>query len=235
MSEHKYKTKKEALEAAEKIGCLGYHKMGDDSYMPCKSHERFKKLNSTKTEETEGELEEFVDADGTMLNSKIPILDPALHPRKTMDQTVQAARNVYDIFRMGYRRYFSETDMSKAFGYDETKFMNAKETIKYLEKELGLDDEAAEDRAEEMGKKPKMDNKSEFKNMKNFVNRGVLAEKDIDDVKEEIISKKSNDREITEKSKTSSKVISRNVQALKKQAEKEGISINDLIKMLKSE
>ena len=104
------------------------------------AHERFKKLNSTKTkEEPEGELEEFVDADGTMLNSKIPILDPALHPRKTMDQTVQAARNVYDIFRMGYRRYFSETDMSKAFGYDETNFMNAKETIKYLEKDLGLD------------------------------------------------------------------------------------------------
>ena len=166
MSEHKYKTKKEALDAAEKLGCLGYHKMGDDSYMPCKSHERFKKLNSKKTEEEpEGELEEFVDADGTMLSSKIPILDPALHPRKTMDQTVQAARNVYDIFRMGYRRYFSETDMSKAFGYDETKFMNAKETIKYLEKELGLDSEDAEDRAEEMGKKPKMDKKSEFKDL----------------------------------------------------------------------
>jgi len=63
MSEHKYKTKKEALDAAEKLGCLGYHKMGDDSYMPCKSHERFKKLNSKKTEEEpDGELEEFVDA-----------------------------------------------------------------------------------------------------------------------------------------------------------------------------
>jgi hypothetical protein len=125
--------------------------------------------------------------------------------------------------------------MSKAFGYDETKFMNAKETIKYLEKELGLDSEDAEDRAEEMGKKPKMDKKSKFKDLKNFVNRGVIAEKDVDEVKEEIISKKSNDREITEKSKILSKVISRNVTALKKQAEKEGISINDLIKMLKSE
>ena len=67
------------------------------------------------------------------------------------------------------------------------------------------------------------------------MNRGVLAEKDVDDVKEEIVTKKSDDHEITEKMKTSSKVISRNVQALKKQAEKEGISINDLIKMLKSE
>lgn len=236
MSEHKYKTKTEALDAAEKLGCLGYHKMGDDSYMPCKSHERFKKLNSTKTKEkTEGELEEFVDADGTMLNSKIPILDPALHPRKTMDQTIQATRNVYDIFRMGYRRYFSETDMSKAFGYDETKFMNAKETIKYLEKELGLDSEDAEDRAEEMGKKPKMDKKSKFKDDKNFVNRGVIAEKDVDGVKEEIMTKKSNDGEIRKKTKSTSKVILRNIQALKKQAEKDGISINELIKMFKSE
>jgi hypothetical protein len=236
MSVHKYKTKTEALDAAEKLGCLGYHKMGDDSYMPCKSHERFKKLNSTKTKEKpEGELEEFVDSDGTMLNSKIPILDPALHPRKTMDQTIQATRNVYDIFRMGYRRYFSETDMSKAFGYDETKFMNAKETIKYLEKELGLDSEDAEDRAEEMGKKPNMDKKSKFKNDRNFVNRGVIAEKDVDEVKEDVISKKSNDGEIRKKTKPTSKVILRNIQALKKQAEKEGLSINDLIKMFKSE
>jgi uncharacterized protein with FMN-binding domain len=86
-----------------------------------------------------------------------------------------------------------------------------------------------------MGKKPKMDKKSEFKDLKNFVNRGVIAEKDVDDVKEEIITKKSNDREITEKTKGSSRVIIRNIKALKKQAEKEGISINDLIKMLKSE
>ena len=172
-----------------------------------------KKVKNTKT--LKSDLEELVNADGAMSNSKIPILDPKLHPKKTMDQTVQAARNVYDIFRMGYRRYFSETDMAKAFGYDETKFMNAKETIKYLEKELGLDSEDAEDRAEEMGKKPKMDKKSEFKDLKNFVNRGVIAEKDVDEVKEEIISKKSNDREITEKSKISSKVISRNVTAEK--------------------
>ena len=104
-----------------------------------------------------------------------------------------------------------------------------------MEKELGLDSEDAEDRAEEMGKKPKMDKKSEFKDKRNFVNRGVLAEKDVDDVKEEIITKKSNDREITEKSKGSSKVISRNIQALKKQAEKEGLSISELIKLMKSE
>lgn len=230
---HKYKTKQQAALKAKELGCVGVHEMKDGSFMPCKTHQKY--LEKTKEEKPSGELDELVDSDGTFLSSKIPILDPHLHPKKTMDQTVSMARNVYDIFRMGYRRYFSETDMSKAFGYDETKFMNAKETIKYLEKELGLDSEDAEDRAEEMGKKPKMDKKSQFKDKKNFVNRGVIAEKDVDEVKEEIITKKSNDGEISEKSKTSSKVISRNIQALKKQAEKEGISINDLIKMLKSE
>jgi len=34
------------------------------------------------------DLEELVNADGVMASSKIPILDPKLHPRKTMDQTV---------------------------------------------------------------------------------------------------------------------------------------------------
>ena len=43
-----------------------------------------KKVKSTK--EVKGEIEELINADGSMANSKVPILDPALHPKKTMDQ-----------------------------------------------------------------------------------------------------------------------------------------------------
>ena len=78
-------------------------------------------------------------------------------------------------------------------------------------------------------------NKNIIKSNQEIIKSNKEIMKSNEEVKEEIISKKSNDREITEKSKISSKVISRNVTALKKQAEKEGISINDLIKMLKSE
>ena len=36
------------------------------------------------------EIDELIDFDGTLLNSKIPIHDPKMSPRKTMDQTVFA-------------------------------------------------------------------------------------------------------------------------------------------------
>ena len=154
--------------------------------MPCKSHERFKKLNSTKTkEEPEGELEEFVDADGTMLNSKIPILDPALHPRKTMDQTVAAARITNDPISRGYRTYYgesveevSEIDMSGAFGYEETEDMDGAQTYKYLVKKMGMDPDEAKERTKQKGQDPtgNKDKKSKYYHDKNFVTRATLSE-----------------------------------------------------------
>ena len=98
---HKYETKKEAILKAKELGCIGTHEMKDGKFMPCKSHEKY--LQVTKERESpDGEIDELIDKDGTFLSSKIPILDPAVTPRKTMDQTVAMARNVYDIFRMGY-------------------------------------------------------------------------------------------------------------------------------------
>ena len=83
-----------------------------------------KKIKDTKTLKTD--LEELVNSDGAMANSKIPILDPKLHPRKTMDQTVAAASITNDPISRGYRTYYGESevkeiDMSGAFGYEETE------------------------------------------------------------------------------------------------------------------
>jgi hypothetical protein len=50
-----------------------------------------------------------------------------------------------------------------------------------------------------------------------------------------LLNKKNSDGEIGEKEDKSSKIIKKNVSTLKKMAEKEGITINQLIKMLKSE
>ena len=76
-----------------------------------------------------------------MANSKVPILDPKLHPTKTMDQTVPAARITNDPVTRGYRVYygesveeFAEEDMSKAFGYQETSGKTPVQTIKILDK-----------------------------------------------------------------------------------------------------
>lgn len=224
----KYELKKDAVKRAKELGCLGVHQMKDNKFMPCKTHQKYIEVTKDKPK---GEIDELVDADGTMLSSKIPILDPHVTPKKTMDQTVAMARNVYDIFRMGYRRYFYEEDMSKAFGYEDTKFMNAKETIKFLEKELGLEKDNAEDRALEFGKKPKLDkSKDEDAEQKLY-----LFEKGEEVAEDVLVKKLKTNGDINKKDKSMSKILKKNVEFLKKQAEKEGVSINELVKMLKSE
>ena len=230
---HKYKTKKEAVLKAKELGCVGIHEMKDGTFMPCKTHQKY--LEKTKEEKPSGELDELVDSDGTMLSSKIPILDPHLTPRKTMDQTVSMARNVYDIFRMGYRRYFYEEDMSKVFGReDETDFMSYDETVDFLSDLLGIEDAKskskkreiegdAEERAKEMGKIPG----------KKKIQR--LFEKE-EEVSEDVLVKKTKmNGDVNKKEKIASQIIKRNIQFIKKQAEQEGITINELIKLLKSE
>lgn len=226
----KYELKKDAIKRANELGCLGVHQMKDGKFMPCKNHQKYIELTKEKPN---GEIDELVDADGTMLSSKIPILDPHVTPKKTMDQTVAMSRNVYDIFRMGYRRHFYEEDMSKIFGREEdTDFMSYDETVDFLSDLLGIDDadskskkkeieSDAEERAKEMGKIPG----------KNEVQR--LFEKEV--IEDVLVKKTKNNGEINKKNKSTSKILKRNIEFLKKQAEKEGITINELIKMLKSE
>jgi hypothetical protein len=238
---HKYKIKKNAIEKARRLGCLGVHKMSDDYYTPCKSHAKYLELttdkkDTSKKEKSKGEIDELVDADGTMLSSKIPILDPHLHPKKTMDQTIAMTRNVYDIFRMGYRRYFYEEDMSKVFGReDDTDFKSFDEIVDDLTELLGIEDaeskgeeikitQDAIGRAEELGADP---------NFKGTKKR--LYEKE-NDVKEDVLVRKNkSNSEINKKEKPTSKILKKNLDFIKKMAEKEGISINELVKMLKSE
>jgi len=50
-----------------------------------------------------------------------------------------------------------------------------------------------------------------------------------------LLNKKNSDGELGEKEDKASKIIKKNVDSLKKMAEKEGLTINQLIKMLKSE
>jgi hypothetical protein len=74
-----FKTREEAKKEAEKLGCKGTHihrEEGKKKFMPCSTHKQYEKqLN--KDEESKEEIEELVDFDGTMNNSKIPILRPS--------------------------------------------------------------------------------------------------------------------------------------------------------------
>jgi hypothetical protein len=204
-----------------------------------------KKIKNTKT--LKADLEELVNADGAMSNSAIPILDPKLHPRKTMDQTVAASRITNDPISRGYRTYYGESemkeiDMSGAFGYEETEDMDGEDTYKYLVKDMGMEPDDAKERTKQQGKDPsgKKDKKSKYYRDKNFITRATLSEiqkqKAIKMVEDLLANKKSSeDGDVNEKNVDDFKILKRNIANLKKQAERQGLQIDDLIKFLRTE
>ena len=200
-----------------------------------------KKLKSIKPKK---EIDELVDSDGTMLSSKIPFLNQTLTPHKTTDQTVAMARITNDPVTRGYRVYYgegeegsdeviNEVDYSEAFGYEETKDMDFKDTVKTL-KEMGV--ENAIERAKQFGKLPKQ--KREDGELKQRLSEKDTIEeqqrKKMIKMVEDMLTKKSSNNSDVVKDKGISKILLKNIQSIKKIADKEGISINMLIKALKS-
>jgi len=302
-----------------------------------------KKLKDIKNKSKE-EVSEFIDDDGTLSTSKVPIINNRLSPKKTLDQTVVATMQTNNPVTRGYRVYYgeskkgegdvikelspkeadklsnipkkkseiismieksslnnrqkekltsiiksidsqdlpfelisaskskegiirykgkkydldnnmlsfvrkmvdkvglSEVNYSDAFGYEETKDMDGKETFEYLKKELGMDPIEAADRTKEFGKDytGERTKKAPKKLRKdpNFIDRMTLAEirrQKLIKMVEDILSKKGEDGEIQRKENKVSKILIKNLQSIKKIAEKEGISLNQLIKILRSE
>ena len=241
-----YKSVTTAEKKSKELGCEGTHKHGE-VFMPCKSHKQY----VSKSKEPKKELDELIDFDGTMNSSKIPFgLNPKLHPRKTMDQTIPNARITNDPLSRGFRAfgaYFSpslnEVNFEDAFGYEETKFMDAEDTIKYLEKELGMDVDDAEDRTKQFGKKPEMDERSPYKDDPNFVSRSVLKEREIQEeqrqkaikmVEDILVRKSSKDNDVSNKEPKTSKILQRNIKSIKKLADKEGLTMSELLKLIKN-
>ena len=246
MKTYKYSTEERAERVAKTLGCTGSHYHNEDGerkYMPCKSHEIFlKKTKSSEKESKEQEVTELVDDDGTWLSSDIPILSPANNGlgTKTTDQIVPAARNPRDPLLRGWYGYYgegkvAEENMTKAFGWKDTKDMDAKETLKYFKDELEMDDDSAEKRVDdEFGKSPERDKKSQYKNKKGFVGSPILKELEMD---EDLLIPKDTDDQ-TEKRKIRDLInplLLRNIKSIKKLAKDQGISVKELIQMLKDE
>lgn len=217
-----------------------------------KSKKKYSKDDIKKelTKQSSGEIDELVDSDGTMLSSRIPNLNQTLTPHKTMDQTIAMTRISNNPILRGYRVYYgesvedtdnvmSEVDYSEAFGYDETEDMDYKNTVKTLKK-MGVENPV--ERAEQFGKLPKQKVKKDKKGRQVLKQRLVEKEQIEEEQKqkmikmvEDILTKKNkSDSEIISKSNPVSKILVKNIQSIKKIAEKEGISVSELIKILKS-
>lgn len=216
-------------------------------YFTSKDKVSKKEVDKDFDEVEKTEIDELIDSDGTMLSSRIPYLNATLHPKKTMDQTVVASRISNDPVTRGYRVYWgesddeknnvvSEIDYSDAFGYEETENKDFKDTVDTL-KQMGVDN--AVERAKQFGKLPKQ-RRRKGKLKQRLVEKGSIEEEEkkmMSKMVEDILTKKSKgDSDIMSKEdKAISKILLKNLKSIKKIAEKEGISLNNLIKALKTD
>jgi len=168
-----------------------------------------------------------------------------------MDQTVVASRISNDPVTRGYRVYYGEgeerngnlldeEDMSDAFGFEETKDKDFNDTIKTFKK-MGIEDpEERIERTKQLGKIRGQKVRKTKSGKKVLKQR--LTEKEIEEEKknrmikmvEDILTKKNkDDNDVIDKTDSLNKIIVKNLENIKKLAEKEGISLNKLINILK--
>jgi hypothetical protein len=212
-------------------------------------------------EKNDGEISELVNADGSMVGKSTPILQLDMHPRKTMDQTVVATRQTNNPMVRGYRVYYGESeekddekmldeyDLKPTFAYDETENVSTYDEADEVLVDLGIEDPfERHERLETLGFDPQLDKqlKQEKKRgqCKNCFTKRRLSElenqKMVKMIDEILLDKKHNSKDVLVKSKDDdegkspiSKILMRNIESIKKIAEREGLSLNKLIKHFK--
>lgn len=206
----------------------------------------------------DGEIGELVNPDGSVIGSSIPILNQRNLAKKTMDQTVRMTKaNQFPFIRVYYGegeevdgKLLDEVDQSESFGFEETEDASTYDQANKIMKKMGVKDPFERNkRLKRLGFDRKLDKelKGEKKRgqCKNCYTKRRLSELEIEKmskmIDEILISKKTKDKEIVKKEKPEkkendnvmSKLLIRNIEAIKKLAEKENIDINKLIKHLK--
>jgi len=223
------------------------------------SKEQVHKLldSKSKKKETDGEIEELVDPDGSIISSSIPILNQRNLAKKTMDQTVRMTKsNQFPFIRIYYGESeegkgntLSEVDQSESFGFEETEDAPTYDVANKILKKMAVEDPIERDeRLKRFGFDRQLDNqlKREKKRgkCKNCFTKRRLAELEkekMDKMLDEILlSKKSKDKDVVKKTKGETKtdtpvykILMRNIEAVKRLADKEGIDIEKLVKRLK--
>jgi len=216
------------------------------------------KLLSSKSKsnnKSNGEIGELVNPDGSIIGSNIPILNQRNLAKKTMDQTVKMARsNQFPYFRWYWNeskennsdKLLDETDQSETFGFEETEYVSTYDKADEIFKdELGVEDDIERDeRVKRLGFDRNLDkqlrNEKKRGKCKNCFTKRRLSEFVKQNVDEMIFSKKSKEKEFVKKNKLDdsensvmSRLLIRNIEAIKRLAEKENIKIEKLIKHLK--
>lgn len=211
-----------------------------------------------KKEKEGGELDELVDADGSFSSSNVPILDMGQHTQWTQDQRAALIRNATGMFPQRARIFYGESkenktpleeeDYSETYGFKEMENVNSfNECLEVFEKLEVKDPFERYERCMSFGYDPELDVELEQEkeygecedcDVKMRINelRKDKMKKMIDEI---LLNKKKKSGDVVKKDSNEydespiSKILLRNIESIKKIAEKEGIDLNKLIKHLK--
>lgn len=185
----------------------------------------------------EKEVDEIVDKHGNIATGKKPtdFDTKGITQKKTSDEVAKSAfGSMGRMAKVGgtTMRYWAESDMSKALGFDDTmaKDVDYDDAEEHFKDELGLDEPEVDDRLAQMGYDKKLpDDKVRLvENPKKFMEEYI----------ESILSKKEKDNEIVSKDdqteeKEINPIVLKQLKSLKNTMDSHKLSINDIIKHLK--
>lgn len=205
-----------------------------DKEMSPKETKKGKKISPESSENPkEEEIEEIVDEKGNIARKKTPIFKPNSSDRKTSDEVVKTGAGSMGSHGVSGThtslRYWAESDMSKALGYDETlgKDKGKEEAEEYFKDDLGIEDTEADERLSQMG----YDNELEDGKVRLIEN----PKEYIQDFIESVLSKKNKDKELVEKSSRINPIILKQIKSLKNSLDSNNLSIEDIIKHFKDD
>jgi len=188
-------------------------------------------------DKVEKEVDEIVDKYGNIATGKKPtdFNTKGVTQKKTSDEVAKASFG--SMGRMANvggstMRYWAESDMSKALGFDDTMAKDAdyEDAENHFKGELGLDEPEAEDRLAQMGydKKLPEDKVRLVENPKKFMEEYI----------ESVLSKRAKDNEIVSKDEQTEEkeinpIVLKQLKSLKNTMNSHKLSINDIMKHLK--
>ena len=239
-------------EDAEKLKRLISKLFSVGKKLPKNRLEKMLRSIKSKKEIEDGELNEFIGADGSFTKSNIPMLNQRLVTKSTTDQTVHMSRaQQWPFIRVYYgeseeekENLIDEIDITSWFGGEETKYAkNYKEASKII-KNMGIKDPFnRHERLEDLGFDPEYDDQLEDLKRSGFckncfvkkrlteLEKGKM-QKMIDEIilgkknkSEEIMSKKDKEEPIS----VMEKLLLRNLESIRNLADKQGIEFKDLL------
>jgi hypothetical protein len=218
------------------------HKGVCDDVHPELSHEDWEIEEGSK----ETELDELLDFDGVIMNSKIPNNAPVatMLSKSTSDEVEKASQGSGGYFGSFYKRYWGDSlyeDEYKGLGdLEDFDLMSNQEVLDYFEDEHEFSSSDAESRALKTG--AQVDSKGKLQGDEKVLKDSVTSIEEIQrqkmkDMLEVILNKKNDSGEIKQGQEIElvdiNPILARKIKNLKKVSDSHGYEIEEIIKHLR--